>query len=591
MTFPRSLQTVAVLTVGAILGYLASSDRLRIADRADAAISQPSPVAIPAVTELTSLSDLSAGKACCSESLTRSCALAESTELADASSLVAAHNLAVTTAAQASGKKPNILMIWGDDVGWNNTSAYNRGMMGYNTPNIDRVAKEGGLFTDWYGQQSCTAGRAAFITGQSPFRTGLLKVGLPGAKEGLSGKDPTIPELLKNHGYMTAQYGKNHLGDLDEHLPSNHGFDEFYGNLYHLNAEQEPEHPDYFKLHPELKKVFGPRGVIKSFANGKITDTGPLTIERMKTIDDEITNGAMDFVDRAVKADKPFFLWWNSTRMHIWTHLKKESEGKTGLGVYPDGMVEHDGHVGQLLDQLDKLGIADNTIVMYSTDNGAECFSWPDGGSTPFRNEKNSNWEGGYRVPTMIRWPGVIKPGTIFNGICSHEDMLPTLLAGVGEPDIKEKLLKGHKASGKEFKVHLDGYNLIPYFRGEVKESPRQEFFFWTDDGSLANLRYNRWKIVFMEQRAHGLDVWQEPLVTLRFPKLFCLRTDPFERADHEAGDYDRWRVDHAFVLLPAVAYVGQHLATYTEFPPRQEPGSFNLEKVLQKLRQGAGGN
>ena len=576
MTFPRSLQTVAVLTVGAILGYLASSDRLRIADRADAAISQPSPVAIPAVTELPALSDLSAGKACCSESLTRSCALAESTELADASSLVAAHNLAVTTAAQASGKKPNILMIWGDDVGWKN---------------IDRVAKEGGLFTDWYGQQSCTAGRAAFITGQSPFRTGLLKVGLPGAKEGLSGKDPTIPELLKNHGYMTAQYGKNHLGDLDEHLPSNHGFDEFYGNLYHLNAEQEPEHPDYFKLHPELKKVFGPRGVIKSFANGKITDTGPLTIERMKTIDDEITNGAMDFVDRAVKADKPFFLWWNSTRMHIWTHLKKESEGKTGLGVYPDGMVEHDGHVGQLLDQLDKLGIADNTIVMYSTDNGAECFSWPDGGSTPFRNEKNSNWEGGYRVPTMIRWPGVIKPGTIFNGICSHEDMLPTLLAGVGEPDIKEKLLKGHKASGKEFKVHLDGYNLIPYFRGEVKESPRQEFFFWTDDGSLANLRYNRWKIVFMEQRAHGLDVWQEPLVTLRFPKLFCLRTDPFERADHEAGDYDRWRVDHAFVLLPAVAYVGQHLATYTEFPPRQEPGSFNLEKVLQKLRQGAGGN
>lgn len=504
--------------------------------------------------------------------------------------LLVSHNQNVAATAAQTGRKPNILMIWGDDIGWNNPSAYNRGMMGYQTPNIDRVAKEGALFTDWYGQQSCTAGRAAFMTGQSPFRTGLLKVGLPGAKEGLSIKDPTIPGLLKNHGYMTAQYGKNHLGDLDEHLPTNHGFDEFYGNLYHLNAEQEPEHPDYFK-NPALKKAFGPRGVIKSFANGQITDTGPLTIERMKTVDEEVTKGAMDFVDRAVKANKPFFLWWNSTRMHIWTHLKKESAGKTGLGVYPDGMVEHDGHVGQLLDQLDKLGIANNTIVMYSTDNGAECFSWPDGGSTPFRNEKNSNWEGGYRVPCMIRWPGVIKPGSVFNGICSHEDMLQTLLAAVGEPDIKEKLIKGHKANGRDYKVHLDGYNLIPYFKGEVKESPRHEFFYWTDDGSLANLRYDRWKIVFMEQRAHGLEVWQEPLVTLRFPKLFCLRTDPFERADHEAGDYARWRVDHAFVLLPAVAFVSKHLETYQQFPPRQKPGSFNLDQVLQKLQQGGGGN
>lgn len=503
---------------------------------------------------------------------------------------LAQHNRLVSTNAAQSGKKPNFLIIWGDDVGWNNTSAYNRGMMGYSTPNIDRVAKEGALFTDWYGQQSCTAGRAAFITGQSPFRTGLLKVGLPGAKEGLSEKDPTIPELLKNHGYMTAQYGKNHLGDLDEHLPSNHGFDEFYGNLYHLNAEQEPEHPDYFK-DPKLKKLFGPRGVIKSFAGGKITDTGPLTIERMKTIDEEITKGAIDFMDRAVKADKPFFLWWNSTRMHIWTHLKKESENKTGLGVYPDGMVEHDGHVGQVLDKLDKLGVADNTMVMYSTDNGAECFSWPDGGSTPFRNEKNSNWEGGYRVPCMIRWPGKIKPGSVFNGICSHEDMLQTILAAAGEPDIKEKLMKGHKANGRDFKVLLDGYNLIPYLTGEAKESPRSEFFYWTDDGSLANLRYNRWKVVFMEQRGHGLEVWQEPLVTLRFPKLFCLRTDPFERADHEAGDYDRWRVDHAFVLLPAIAFVSQHLSTFTEFPPRQKPGSFNLDGVLRKLQEGGGGN
>ena len=493
----------------------------------------------------------------------------------------------VAPARAADAKKPNILVIWGDDIGGFNISAYNRGMMGYQTPNIDRLAKEGGLFTDWYGQQSCTAGRAAFITGQSPFRTGLLKVGLPGAKEGLSDKDPTIADLLKSHGYMTAQYGKNHLGDRDEHLPSSHGFDEFYGNLYHLNAEQEPEHPDYFK-DPRLKKMFGPRGVIKSYSDGRISDTGPLTIERMKTVDEEVTKGALDFMDRAVKADKPFFLWWNSTRMHIWTHLKKESQGKTGLGVYPDGMIEHDGHVGQLLKKLDDLGIADSTIVMYSTDNGAECFSWPDGGSTPFRNEKNSNWEGGYRVPCIIRWPGVIKPGTVFNGICSHEDMLQTLLAAAGEPDIKEKLLKGHKANGREFKVHLDGYNLIPYFQGDVKDSPRREFFYWTDDGSLANLRYDRWKIVFMEQRAHGLEVWQDPLVTLRFPKLFCLRTDPFERADHEAGDYNRWRVDHAFVLLPAAAFVGMHLETYKEFPPRQRPGSFNLDQVLQKLQQGS---
>ncbi|MFY7874713.1 MAG: arylsulfatase [Pirellula sp.] len=512
-------------------------------------------------------------------------------QLSDADKIaLETHNRLVSANAAQAGKKPNFLIIWGDDVGWNNTSAYNRGMMGYSTPNIDRVAKEGALFTDWYGQQSCTAGRAAFITGQNPFRTGLLKVGLPGAKEGLSDKDPTIAELLKNHGYMTAQYGKNHLGDLDEHLPSNHGFDEFYGNLYHLNAEQEPEHPDYFK-DPKLKKLFGPRGVIKSYAGGKITDTGPLTIERMKTIDEEVTKGAIDFMDRAVKADKPFFLWWNSTRMHIWTHLKKESENKTGLGVYPDGMVEHDGHVGQVLDKLDKLGVADNTMVMYSTDNGAECFSWPDGGSTPFRNEKNSTWEGGYRVPCMIRWPGKIKPGSIMNGVCSHEDMMQTILAAAGEPDIKDKLMKGHKANGRDFKVLLDGYNLIPYLTGETKESPRSEFFYWTDDGSLANLRYNRWKIVFMEQRGHGLEVWQEPLVTLRFPKLFCLRTDPFERADHEAGDYDRWRVDHAFVLLPAIAFVSQHLSTFTEYPPRQKPGSFNLDGVLRKLQEGGGGN
>jgi arylsulfatase len=487
--------------------------------------------------------------------------------------------------AQEKADKPNILVIWGDDIGWNNISAYNHGIMGYQTPNIDRVAKEGALFTDWYGQQSCTAGRAAFITGQSPFRTGLLKVGLPGAKEGLTEKDPTIAELLKNHGYMTAQLGKNHLGDLDEHLPTNHGFDEFLGNLYHLNAEQEPEHPDYPK-DPEFKKKFGPRGVISSTADGKIEDTGPLTIKRMETIDDEVTSAALDYLERAKKADKPFFLWWNSTRMHIWTHLQDKWEGKTGLGVYPDGMMEHDYHVGLLLDKLDELGFTDNTIVMYSTDNGAEMFSWPDGGTTPFRNEKNSNWEGGYRVPCMIRWPGVIKPGTIYNDIFSHEDMLPTLLAAAGEPDVKEKLLKGHRANGRDFKVHLDGYNLLPYFKGEVDQGPRHEFFYWTDGGELANLRYDRWKIVFLEQRGHGLEVWQEPLVPLRFPKLFCLRTDPFERADHEAGDYDHWRIDRAFVLVPAQAFVAKHLATYREFPPRMKPGSFALDQVLAELQQ-----
>lgn len=491
-----------------------------------------------------------------------------------------------TVVAAAEGKKPNILVIWGDDVGWNNPSIYNRGMMGYKTPNIDRIGQEGALFTDWYGQQSCTAGRSAFITGQSPFRTGLLKVGLPGADEGISEKDPTIAELLKNHGYMTAQYGKNHLGDLDAMLPTNHGFDEFMGNLYHLNAEEEPENADYPK-NPEFKKKFGPRGVIKSTADGKIEDTGPLTKKRMETIDDEITVGALDFMDRAKKADKPFFLWWNSSRMHVFTHLKKESQGVTGLGIYADGMVEHDKHVGQLLDKLKELGIEDNTIIMYSSDNGAEAFSWPDGGTTPFRNEKNSNWDGGYRVPTLIKWPGVIKPGTVYNDIFSHEDMLPTLLAAAGEPDVKEKLLKGHQANGRDFKVHLDGYNMMPYFKGEVENGLRKEFFYWTDDGNLANLRYDRWKLVFMEQREHGFAVWQEPLVTLRVPKLFCLRTDPFERAEEEAEMYNMWRFERAYLLLPAVAYVSQHLATYQEFPPRQSPGSFNLDHVLQKLQEG----
>jgi len=491
--------------------------------------------------------------------------------------------------AQANDK-PNILVIWGDDIGWMNPSAYHRGMMGYKTPNIDRIAGEGALFTDWYGQQSCTAGRSAFITGQSPFRTGLLKVGLPGAKEGLSELDPTIAVLLKDHGYMTAQYGKNHLGDLDSHLPTNHGFDEFLGNLYHLNAEEEPESPDY-PQGAAFREKFGPRGVIRSTADGRIEDTGPLTKKRMETVDEEVTAGAIDFMERAAAAKKPFFLWWNSTRMHVNTHLKAESDGVTGLGIYADGMVEHDGHVGQLLDKLDALGLADNTIVMYSSDNGAEIFLWPDGGMTPFRNEKNSNWEGGYRVPTLIRWPGVIKPGTVYNDVFSHEDMLPTILAAAGEPDIKAKLKSGHSAMGRDYKVHLDGYNLMPYFKGEVSEGPRKEFFYWTDDGQLANLRFDRWKMVFMEQRAHGFEVWQEPLVTLRVPKLFDMRGDPFERADHDVEGYNIWRFDRAYLILPAVNYVAQHLATYQEFPPRQKPGTFNLNRVLETLQSNPGNN
>src|SRR5580765_8096034 len=487
----------------------------------------------------------------------------------------------------AMQKKPNILIIWGDDIGWFNVSAYNLGIMGYRTPNIDRVAKEGCLFTDWYGQQSCTAGRAAFITGQSPIRTGLTKVGLPGADLGLRAEDPTIADVLKPLGYVTGQFGKNHLGDRDEFLPTVHGFDEFFGNLYHLNAEQEPECPDYPK-DPEFKKKFGPRGVLHCWANPdgtqKIENTGPLNTKRMETVDEEFLAASLDFIDRAVRDDKPFFVWFNSTRMHIFTHLKKESEGKTGLGIYPDGMVEHDGMVGQLLDKLHELGLDENTIVMYSTDNGAEEMSWPDGGTTPFRGEKNTNWEGGYRVPCAIRWPGVIKPGTVSNDIYAHMDMIPTIMAAAGVPDVKEQLLKGMKIGDKTFKVHLDGYNLTDLLAGK-SPSPRKEFFYFNDDGSLVALRYNQYKIVFAEQRATGLDVWQDPFVPLRFPKLFNLRSGPFETADHESIDYGRWRVDHAFVLVPAQQYVGQFLATFKEFPPSQKPGSFSLDDALQSLQ------
>jgi arylsulfatase len=488
--------------------------------------------------------------------------------------------------AAAQQKKPNILVIWGDDIGYWNISAYNQGMMGYKTPNIDRIAKEGALFTDWYGQQSCTAGRAAFITGQSAFRTGMLKVGLPGAKEGLQARDVTLAQLLKAQGYMTAQFGKNHLGDLDEHLPTAHGFDEFFGSLYHLNAEEEFENPDYFK-DPELIKRYQTRGVIHTWANPdgtqRIESTGPLGKKRMETIDEEVTRAALDYLERTKKADKPFFLWWNSTRMHVWTHLKKESEGKTGLGTYPDGMVEHDAMVGQLLDKLKELGLEENTIVMYSTDNGAEKMTWPDGGQSPFRGEKGTQWEGGFRVPCVIRWPGVIKPGIVLNDIFAHEDMLPTLMAAAGVPDVKGQLLKGMKVGDKTFKVHLDGYNLTDALAGKAP-SPRKEFFYFGDDGNLTALRYQQYKIVFQEQRGEGFDGWQEQYSRLRVPKVYNLRSDPFEAADHSV-DYNHWRFDRLFLLVPAQQYVGQFLASFKEFPPSQKPGSFSLDQVLATLQ------
>jgi len=497
----------------------------------------------------------------------------------------------ITQPAATSGKKPNILIIWGDDIGIFNISVYNRGMMGYKTPGIDRIANEGAMFTDWYGQQSCTAGRAAFITGQSPIRTGLTKVGLPGAPEGMKKEDPTIAGLLKPLGYVTGQFGKNHLGDRDEMLPTNHGFDEFFGNLYHLNAEEEPENPNYPK-NPEFKKKFGPRGVIHSWAlpNGtqKIEDTGPLTKKRMETVDEEVTAAALKFMDKAVKDGKPFFVWWNSTRMHIFTHLKLSSVGKTGLGVYADGMVEHDAMVGQLLDKLKELGVEDNTIVMYSTDNGAEAFTWPDGGTTMFRGEKNTQWEGGYRVPTVIRWPGVIKPGTVNNEIASHEDMLTTLLAAAGNPDVKEELLKGKKVGAMTYKVHLDGYNLLPALKGEA-QWPRKEFLYWTDDGSVAALRYKNWKVTFLKQNAHGLHVWQQPFEQLRAPMLTNLRMDPFERAEYEGMGYNQWYLEHMFAFAPAGAYVGKWLQSFREFPPRQKPGSFNLDRVMESITKAAG--
>jgi arylsulfatase len=492
--------------------------------------------------------------------------------------------------------KPNILILWGDDIGWWNISYNSRGQMGYHTPNIDRIGNEGAAFTDYYGQQSCTAGRAAFITGQNPVRTGLTKVGLPGADVGLQKEDPTIAELLKPHGYATGQFGKNHLGDKDEFLPTLHGFDEFFGNLYHLNAEEEPELPDYPSEadYPNFRKNFGPRGVLHCWADGKggqvIENTGPLTRKRMETVDEETTEAALAFIDKSHQEGKPFFVWWNTTAMHFRTHCAQKHEGKSGQGFYNDAMVAHDENVGRMLEKLHELGIADNTIVMYSTDNGPHYNSWPDAGITPFRAEKNTNWEGGWRVPAFVRWPGKIRAGSVLNGIVSHQDWLPTLLAAAGDPDVSAKLLDGHKAGDKTFKVHIDGLNMLPYLTGEVQESPRQSFFYFSDDGDLLSIRMGDWKMVLAEQRAKRMMCWSEPFVKLRLPKMFNLRRDPFERADENSNTYWDWIFDHAFLLYGMQALVSRQIEDFVKYPPRQKPAAFNLDDVMRKLADASGG-
>ena len=488
-------------------------------------------------------------------------------------------------------EKPNILVIWGDDIGRSNISAYTMGMMGYNTPNIDRIAREGMIFTDYYGEQSCTAGRSSFITGQSVFRTGLSKVGLPGSDLGLKKEDPTIAEILKPMGYATGQFGKNHLGDKDEHLPTNHGFDEFLGNLYHLNAEEEPENEDYPKK-PEFRQKYGPRGVIKSSADGPIQDTGPLTKKRMETIDDETVAAAIDFIKQQNDAGTPFFCWWNGTRMHFRTHVKAENRGISGQDEYSDGMVEHDLHVGELLHLLDELGIADNTIVFYSTDNGPHYNTWPDAAATPFRGEKNTNWEGGWRVPAMVRWPGKIKASSISNEIMHHMDWMPTFAAIAGDDGVKDKLLSGFKAGDNTFKVHLDGYNFLPFLTGQTNEGPRSEIFYFSDDGDLTALRYADWKLIFLEQRVEAtLQAWAEPFVPLRVPLIFNLRRDPYERAQITSNTYYDWMLDRAYLLVPAQEYVAGFLQTFVEYPPRQKAASFSLDQVMEKLQMGYDGN
>jgi arylsulfatase A-like enzyme len=508
----------------------------------------------------------------------------------------------------ASGERPNILVIFGDDIGLANISAYSHGLMGYQTPNIDRIAREGMMFIDYYAEQSCTAGRSTFITGQATLRTGLSKVGIPAAPVGLQDRDPTIAQLLKPLGYATGQFGKNHLGDRNEYLPTVHGFDEFFGNLYHLNAEEEPEDRNYPR-DPRFREMFGPRGVLRCRATDiddptehprwgrvgrqTIEDTGPLTRKRMETIDDETSDAAIDYIRRQVEAGTPFFCWFNSTRMHLRTHVAPERRSEPGLTArteYADGMVEHDGHVGKLLQALDDLGIADKTIVLYTTDNGPHMNTWPDGAMTPFRSEKNTNWEGAFRVPCMIRWPGRIEPGQVSLELVSGLDWCPTLLAAAGDPDVKEKLLTGHQAAGKTFKVHLDGYNQLPYLTGQEPRSARRNFFYFNDDGDLVALRYENWKIVFMEQRATGtLQVWAEPFTPLRVAKFFDLRADPYERADVTSNTYWDWMLDHAYIMYGAQAGVARFLSTFEEFPPSQRPATFTIDQAMEKLQQSIG--
>ncbi len=465
--------------------------------------------------------------------------------------------------AATAADKPNILAIFGDDVGYWNISAYNQGMMGYETPNIDRIANEGALFTDHYAQQSCTAGRAAFITGQEPFRTGLLTIGMPGSDQGIPDWAPTIADLLKQQGYMTGQFGKNHLGDQDKHLPTAHGFDQFFGNLYHLNAEEEPE-TYYYPKDPEFHKQYGPRGVIKASSDGKIVDTGPMTRKRMEHADEEFLEATLAFMEKAVKADKPFFIWHNSTRMHVWTRLQDKYKGKSGVSIYADGMLEADDHVGILLDKLDELKVADNTIVIYTSDNGAETMTWPDGGATPFHGEKGTTWEGGMRVPQLVRWPGVIEAGTKINGMMAHQDWMPTLLAAAGVDDVTGKLKKGYTANNKKWKVHLDGYNYKPYFEGKEKEAPRQSFLYFTSNGELNAIRWQDWKLNFAVMEGNLSNaVRQSP----NWPQIIHLRADPFEKAPYESQMYLRWMADNMWLFVPVQNVVGDFVSTLDKYP------------------------
>jgi len=567
---------LAFVGLGVVLGYSAASGKLNLLQKAEAsASSHPDKTASACADGL-----------CCGD-----------LDKAKAMAAIAAHNQTVQVKAQVSGKKPNILCIWGDDIGTWNISHNNRGMMGYKTPNIDRIAKEGVGFTDYYAQQSCTAGRAAFISGSVPVRSGMTKVGMPGAKEGWQKTDVTMATILKSQGYATGQFGKNHQGDRDEHLPTLHGFDEFFGSLYHLNAEEEPEQRDYpgdMKLGngKTFRETFGPRGIIKSKADGKggqtIENLGPLTKKHMETIDDETNDAAKEFITRQAKEGTPFFCWWNGTRMHFRTHVKKENIGISGPSgdEYHDGMVEHDRHVGALLKVIDDLGLADNTIIQYTTDNGPHYNTWPDAGTTPFHSEKNSNWEGAFRVPCFIKWPGHFPEGTTLNGIVSHEDWLPTFAAAAGAPDIKEKLLKGGvELNGRKYKNHIDGYNLLDYLSGKTDKSPRTDFIYVGDDGDIMAIRVGDWKATYLENRAKQLQVWREPFIKLRLPLLCNLRRDPFEKAYENSNTYHDWMIDRAFVLGPMQVIASRFLLTMKDFPPSQTPGDWSLESLEKQIK------